>query len=54
MNRHVQGEARYTGQGVDVRFVSRMERDHYGVPGSPAWWTPMDPAVDGRRDGVGR
>ena len=27
---------------VKARMSARMVKDHYGVPGSPVWWSPQD------------
>lgn len=29
-----------------VVFTATMVRDHYGVPGSPVWWTPENITIE--------
>lgn len=36
------GTARYSSGDVGVWYSANMERNDYGVPGSPIWYEPQD------------
>jgi hypothetical protein len=35
------GTAKYTSDDIEITFQCDMERNDYGVPGSPVWLSPV-------------